>query len=175
MTTAFAKTLKILDDLGCQLIDFDPPGIEGMPELCSTIIRSEGAAYHERYREQEHLYGPSFRERILMGREIRAVAYVEARRQQLELQQKWLKLQNRFDFLVAPTGAAVAPAHGVSTIEIGGKHFPFRELLGRFTRPFNLLGWPALSIPNGVDAAGLPTGVQIAGLAHSENRLLLLG
>lgn len=175
VTTAFEKTLKILDDLGCQLIDFDPPGIEGMPELCSTIIRSEGAAYHERYREQEHLYGPSFRERILMGREIRAVAYVEARRQQLELQQKWLKLQNRFDFLVAPTGAAVAPAHGVSTIEIGGKHFPFRELLGRFTRPFNLLGWPALSIPNGVDAAGLPTGVQIAGPAHSENRLLLLG
>ncbi len=58
---------------------------------------------------------------------------------------------------------------------MGGHWFPFRLLLSRFTRPFNLLGWPALTIPNGVTEEGLPTGVQIVGPPDGETRLLILG
>jgi aspartyl-tRNA(Asn)/glutamyl-tRNA(Gln) amidotransferase subunit A len=175
VAVAFENTLQLLRDLGCQLIDFETPGIETMPELVTLIIQVEGSAYHERYRKREHLYGSSFRERILPGREIKALAYLAARRQQLELQQNWLKLNSRFDVLVMPSGPAVAPPHDTGTIEISGEHFPFRDLLGRFTRPFSLLGWPALTVPNGINAEGLPTGVQIAGPPDSEARLLILG
>lgn len=69
----------------------------------------------------------------------------------------------------------MAPAHGQTTIEIAGEAFPFRHTLSRFTRPFNLLGWPALTLPNGISDEGLPTGVQIAGPPDSEERLLILG
>jgi aspartyl-tRNA(Asn)/glutamyl-tRNA(Gln) amidotransferase subunit A len=86
-----------------------------------------------------------------------------------------LDLSRGFEVLVTPSVPAVAPPHGVSTVEIQGSLIPFREALSRFTRPFNFLGWPALSLPNGINDEGLPTGLQIAGPPDSERRLLLLG
>jgi aspartyl-tRNA(Asn)/glutamyl-tRNA(Gln) amidotransferase subunit A len=175
VSTAFQHTLKLLRDLGCRMIDFNPRGIEEGPELCTHIIQAEGSTYHERYRERENLYGSGFRERILPGREMKALTYVMARRRQAELQEEWLKLAREFDVLVVPSGPALAPLHGQSTIEIGGNAFPFRSALGRFARPFNVLGWPALTLPNGISDEGLPTGVQIVGPPDSEERLLILG
>ncbi len=175
MASAFENTLKLLRDFGCQLIDFDPPGIEAMYDLTIPIIQAEGSAYHERYREREQLYGSNFRERILPGRELKALKYLTARRLQLELQQDWLEVANQFDVLVVPSGPAVAPPHGATTIEIGGERLPFRAVLSRFTRPFSLLGWPALTVPNAITTEGLPTGVQIVGPPDSELRLFILG
>jgi aspartyl-tRNA(Asn)/glutamyl-tRNA(Gln) amidotransferase subunit A len=175
VSVAFKKTLTLLSDFGCQLIDFDPPAIETMPELVLTIVRSEAAAYHERYRGREHLYGPSFRNRIYVGREIKAVDYLKALRKQSELQQRWLKLFQRLDLVVTPSGPAIAPPHGTISIDVGSENLSFRDLSSRFTNPFNLLGWPALSMPNSVGMDGLPTGIQIAGPPYHENQLLLLG
>jgi aspartyl-tRNA(Asn)/glutamyl-tRNA(Gln) amidotransferase subunit A len=175
VSTAFQHTLELLRELGCRMIDFNPRGVEESPELCTHIIQAEGSAYHERYRERENLYGAGFRERILPGRELKAVTYLMARRRQAELQEEWLKLARGLDVLIVPSGPALAPLHGQSTIEIGGKTLPFRSALGRFSRPFNLLGWPALTLPNGISDEGLPTGVQIAGPPDSEERLLILG
>lgn len=175
VSAAFERTLKRLGDLGCQMIDFTPGGVEEIPELCIQIMQAEGSTFHERYRDRENLYGSGFRERILPGRDLKALTYLKARRRQLEIQEEWLKLASGFDVLVLPSGPALAPAHGQTTIEIAGEAFPFRHTLSRFTRPFNLLGWPALTLPNGISDEGLPTGVQIAGPPDSEERLLILG
>ncbi len=158
VSAAFQHTLKLLRELGCQLIDFTPRGVEESPELCTHIIQAEGSTYHERYRNRENLYGAGFRERVLPGRELKALTYLKARQRQAELQGEWLKLARGFDVVVVPSGPALAPLHGQSTIAIGGKCFPFRSALGRFTRPFNLLGWPALTLPNGISDEGLTDG-----------------
>jgi aspartyl-tRNA(Asn)/glutamyl-tRNA(Gln) amidotransferase subunit A len=42
----------------------------------------------------------------------------------------------------------------------------------RNTRPFNVLGLPALSVPCGFTAAGLPIGLQIVGKAFDEAGIL---
>ena len=172
---AFEGTLRTLRDLGCQLIDFDPPGITEIIGLTLVIMQAEGSAYHERYRQVDHLYGDNFRERIFPGRELKALTYLQARERQRELQQEWLNLSRGFEVLVAPGTPAVAPPHGVGTVEIQGSLIPFREALSRLTRPFNFLGWPALCLPNGTNEEGLPTGVQIAGPPDSEWQLLRLG
>ena len=175
VASSFKNTLKVLGDLGCQVVDFDPVGIEAMYEQTRIIIQAEGSAYHERYRNREELYGSNFRERIFFGREIKALTYIDALQRQLELQQQWLELVKRFDALVMPSVPVEAPIHGVTTIQIGGSQFQYRVLLSRFTRPFNLLGWPDLTVPNGLTSEGLPTGVKIAGPPDSERRLLALG
>ncbi len=172
---AFEATLKVLQDLGCQLMDFDPPGIGEMPDLTMVITQAEGSAYHERYRHRDYLYHTAFRDRVFPGREMKAMDYLAARRRQLELQEEWEKAAFGLDALVMPSGPAVAPPHGADKLEIQGQFFPIRALLSRFTRPASLLGWPALSLPNGMSKEGLPTGVQLVGPPDSEERLLILG
>jgi aspartyl-tRNA(Asn)/glutamyl-tRNA(Gln) amidotransferase subunit A len=175
VSAALESTLKVLGNLGCQLMDFDPPGVEGMADLTMTITQAEGSAYHERHRNRDHLYHTAFRERVFPGREMKAMNYLAARRRQLELQREWERATLGFDVLVMPSGPAVAPPHGVEKMEIQGQSYPIRALLSRFTRPASLLGWPALTLPNGMSEEGLPTGIQLVGPPDSEERLLILG
>jgi Asp-tRNA(Asn)/Glu-tRNA(Gln) amidotransferase A subunit family amidase len=41
-----------------------------------------------------------------------------------------------------------------------------------FTFPYNCTGQPAISLPLGVDGAGLPIGVQLVGPPHGEAVIL---
>jgi aspartyl-tRNA(Asn)/glutamyl-tRNA(Gln) amidotransferase subunit A len=57
-----------------------------------------------------------------------------------------------FDVVASPTVPHATPAAGGEAV----------DACTRFTRPFNALGWPAISIPCGVDGRGLPVGLQLA-------------
>ena len=47
-------------------------------------------------------------------------------------------------------------------------------LLLRNTRPFNMYGFPTISIPCGMTGSGLPIGLQISAAPWQEQRLLTL-
>ena len=69
--------------------------------------------------------------------------------------------------LLTPTMAILpGPVGGVGP-ELGVRH-------SVFTRPFNITGQPAISLPLHRTSAGLPVGVQLAGPPGSEARLLSL-
>ncbi len=40
--------------------------------------------------------------------------------------------------------------------------------------PWNVLGWPGISVPAGQTTEGLPIGAQLLGPANTEGRLLTL-
>ncbi len=45
---------------------------------------------------------------------------------------------------------------------------------GAWAMPWNLIGQPAVSIPAGLDTAGMPIAVQLCGRANDESTLLRL-
>jgi aspartyl-tRNA(Asn)/glutamyl-tRNA(Gln) amidotransferase subunit A len=59
-------------------------------------------------------------------------------------------------------------------VEVGGKRLGVWETLIRFTAPWNLLGFPAISLPSGFTESGLPLGLQLVGLPGHEEALLAL-
>lgn len=73
---------------------------------------------------------------------------------------------DEFDVLVTPTTAAPASVHG---------EYLSRYVSGlgsAFTRPVNVTGQPAMSVPLGWPADGLPRGVQLVG-RYGDDQLLV--
>jgi aspartyl-tRNA(Asn)/glutamyl-tRNA(Gln) amidotransferase subunit A len=66
------------------------------------------------------------------------------------------------DVIVTPTSPLTAPAIAeFSGDRNGSADFVARNI--RNTSPFNVYGWPTISVPCGFTAAGLPIGLQISG------------
>ena len=70
---------------------------------------------------------------------------------------------------------AAAPRIGQTEITLDGVTHDTRMLTTRLVRGFNVLGFPALSIPCGASPDGLPIGLQLAARPFEENLLLMLG
>jgi aspartyl-tRNA(Asn)/glutamyl-tRNA(Gln) amidotransferase subunit A len=77
------------------------------------------------------------------------------------------------DLLVTPTTPMPAPS--IAELKADLDNLRHRELLLlRNTRPFNVWGLPALSLPCGFTQDGLPIGLQIAGPPWGEAGVLRL-
>ena len=77
------------------------------------------------------------------------------------------------DVLVTPTMPVPAPA--IAELKQNPDLLRPRELLLlRNTRPVNLWGLPAISVPCGFTSTGLPIGLQIIGPHWREDRVLQL-
>jgi aspartyl-tRNA(Asn)/glutamyl-tRNA(Gln) amidotransferase subunit A len=80
----------------------------------------------------------------------------------------------RVDALVTPTVPIPAPRLGQTTVDIGQETVDIMSTLSRLTRPANLTGFPAISVPCGFTRGGLPIGVQLIGRPFAEATILQL-
>jgi Asp-tRNA(Asn)/Glu-tRNA(Gln) amidotransferase A subunit family amidase len=55
-------------------------------------------------------------------------------------------------------------------VRLGGPDKTTR--MNALTKPFNALGWPALSLPAGLDRDRLPMGLQVVGLPGNDDVVL---
>ena len=106
-------------------------------------------------------------------RDISAAEYIQRRR---ELDQERRRARDFFadvDLLITP--AAPIPAPAIADLKKNPEALRPAELrLLRNTRPFNVWGLPALSVPCGFTKSGLPIGLQIAGPHWREDLVLRL-
>ncbi|MGN6378282.1 MAG: amidase [Gaiellales bacterium] len=74
------------------------------------------------------------------------------------------------DLIVTPTEAFTPPAVGTLRVPFAGK--PDEDVtvaMCGLTEIYNVLGWPAISVPCGRDDAGMPVGAQLAALPWQES------
>jgi aspartyl-tRNA(Asn)/glutamyl-tRNA(Gln) amidotransferase subunit A len=79
------------------------------------------------------------------------------------------------DALLLPTTPIPAPRTDEREATVDGVCEDVRAWLTRCTRPINLTGHPALSLPCGLTSDGLPVGLQLVGRHFDEATLLRLG
>ncbi|MEU6988575.1 amidase [Streptomyces sp. NPDC046324] len=132
-----------------------------MWEAFSAIQTSEAFATHaDRVRDRPELFDAEVLARLHSAAETPGWLYIRAQHAREAARVFMSGLLERFDLLASPTVGITAPLLGQREVTVNGSPHSVRSTLLALTSPWNLLGFPALTIPAGyVDQ--LPAGVQL--------------
>jgi Asp-tRNA(Asn)/Glu-tRNA(Gln) amidotransferase A subunit family amidase len=137
-----------------------------------TVARTESYAIHRRWVEASpERYQASTLARIQTGATTPAPDYIARLHELQMIRRRADQVFADVDLIVMPTTPIPAPSF--AELEAAPETLRPRELmLLRNTRPFNILGTPAISIPCGATRAGLPIGFQITGPIGADAAVL---
>lgn len=192
---AFELQVNRLRALGYSVEGVDFPFIEQLlptyyvlttAESSSNLSRFDGVKFGHRTanptdlmelykKSREEGFGQEVQRRIMLGTFVLSADYYDAyytKAQKVRrlIQDHTMAILASFDFIISPTTSSTAYRIGEKTLD------PIQMYLGDlFTVQANVTGIPALSIPMGLDSAGLPMGFQLMTSPFQEDKMLTLG
>jgi aspartyl-tRNA(Asn)/glutamyl-tRNA(Gln) amidotransferase subunit A len=137
-----------------------------------TLANAEAYAYHESFlASSPELYQPATLARIRSGAKISASDALRVSRDLQASRDAIKKTFDEVDVLLTPTVPIPPPA--IAELREHPDDLRRQELIMlRNTRPFNVWGIPAISVPCGFTRGGLPVGLQLAAAPWRGNVLL---
>ena len=170
---AVAQALRALGRLGVEQREVELPDVALTFAVGRAVQRPEASAYHQKtLRATPELYEDETRRDLELGALYLATDYLQGQRVRAQLRERWLATLREVDVLITPTVPVTAPP---APAEGSGGSGVVKGTLLRNTYPFNLAGFPALSVPCGFTSAGLPIGLQIVGRPHEDLTVLRVG
>jgi aspartyl-tRNA(Asn)/glutamyl-tRNA(Gln) amidotransferase subunit A len=171
--SAMNTALRTLERLGARLVDIDLPSVTAHRGVWLQIASPEVYSYHEPYlKKHAEQYGADILGRIEAGRVLLSIDYIRAQRIRTLMKRECKSVFERVDVIVTPTTPIPAPRIDEVDKPWGDGPEKAATALARFTRFFNIVGLPAISIPCGFTPGGLPLGMQIAGKPFDEAMVL---
>ncbi|AZQ75127.1 amidase [Streptomyces luteoverticillatus] len=166
-----------LADLGARLVDVEIPMADHIQGTQWGLMVPEASSVHEEtLRTSLELYTPDVRLLLEAGEHVLAGDYLRAQRARALMRQEWARLFAEVDVVAAPTVPMVAArADQPAVAWPDGTIETVSDAYVRLSAPANITGAPALSLPVGVDGAGLPIGMQLIGRPFGEATVLDVG
>ena len=134
---------------------------------CGSLISitERAAAYEEWARTRLGDFGERMRSRLMLGAFVSGVDYVQALRRRRELRAELQQAMKGLDAVLTAT----QPAEAAKIDAV-----PKWDLFERpgFMMPFNVAGYPAISVCAGFGEGGLPVAIQLVGKPFQEPILL---
>jgi len=124
---------------------------EPLPRLADAVTADPSA------------FGPDVVEDVTRGLALTALDYLRALDRLEARRRRALSALAAVDLVACPTVPVPAPP-------LDGADAT--RTLNRNSKPFNGLGWPAITLPCGLDGDGLPVGLQLAGAPGEDWRLI---
>jgi len=156
--------LAVLREQGAVMSDITLSPLQDYHACGFLILIVEAYAVHEPWLQSRFYdYGESFRDRIGLAALVSGAEYLHAIRMRRDL--------------CLEMAAAMADVDVVVTAAQPGEALPIKEVpkwssfKPNFTIPFNVTGYPALSVCTGFGAGGLPVSMQIAAKPFCEPTL----
>lgn len=192
ISAAWEKGAKLLKDAGAQIVDISLPHTQyALPtyyviapaEASSNLARYDGVRYglrvspasgnlQEMYEKtRAEGFGPEVKRRILIGTYVLSAGYYDAYYKKAQ-RVRWL-IADDFNKAFEKVDAILTPTAPSAAFAAGAKFDPVTMYLNDvFTVPTSLAGLPAISLPAGLNKAGLPLGLQIIGKSFDEVTVL---
>lgn len=164
-----AESCEILRGLGAEVAEVTLPSLAEFNAAGWVALMGEAWAVHEEWmRTRPQLYGEFLRGRLALGGLLSAGDYIQAQRRRRSLAARSEAAMAGFDLLIT----ASAPGEAPRIADVS--KWASLEKPG-FTIPFNLLGWPAMSVCTGFGEKGLPVAAQIIGRPWQDGLVLAAG
>ena len=134
---------------------------------CGSLISivERAAAYEEWARTRLPDFGERMRSRLMLGAFVSGVDYLQAVRRRRELRAELQAAMSHLDVVLT----AVLPGEAPKIGDVP-KWDVFQQ--PSFMMPFNVAGYPAMSVCSGFGAAGLPLAIQLVGKPFQEATVL---
>ncbi|MBP3602667.1 MAG: Asp-tRNA(Asn)/Glu-tRNA(Gln) amidotransferase subunit GatA [Lachnospiraceae bacterium] len=189
---AVLKAAEVLKEKGAIVEEFDLSLVEyaiptyytiAAAEASSNLERFDGIKYGYRTEDYKGLhnmykksrsegFGAEVKRRIMLGSFVLSSGYydayyLKALRVKALIKKAFDEAFKKYDVILGPVAPTTAPKLGESLSD------PLKMYLGDiYTISANLAGLPGLSIPCGIDSAGLPIGLQLIGDCFKEKNLI---
>ena len=161
--------LDVYNQLGAEIRDVTLSPMIEYHAAGTVIITAEAYAVHEPWlKTRFNDYGELFRDRIALGAFISAAEYVQTIRRRRILCLELKAAMADLDILVSASQPGEAPRID-SVPKWGNLEKP------SLTMPFNLTGFPAMSVCTGFGAGGLPVHMQLIAKPFAEPTLFRAG
>ena len=172
---ALTASLEVLRSLGAEAVPVKLPHLKDWYCFADSISKCEGASIHARWlRERPQDYSGHVRTRLEAGLVLPATRYLEALSARGRHVAEFLAtVMAGIDVLHCP--AIPIPIPTIAETDLEGTGEAVLAQVGRitaFTRPFNFLGIPTISVPCGFTRNGLPVAFQVAGKPFAEPLVL---
>lgn len=190
----FNEAVELLRGAGANVVEVSCPNFEYAmdayylimsAEASSNLARYDGVRYGLRVEPSEGPvtmermmaatrgagFGGEVKRRIILGTHALSSGYVDA--YYLSAQRVRTLVQRDFAAAFGQVDVLVSPTVPTSAFKIGEK---IEDIMAMYlndiaTIPANMAGVPAISLPTGLDDAGLPVAMQVLAPAHEDNRL----
>jgi aspartyl-tRNA(Asn)/glutamyl-tRNA(Gln) amidotransferase subunit A len=165
----FLRSLDVLKKFATVEMDVKLPDFPYGP-VVGTIVDAEGASAFRELIESgrvQELASPTGRVGGYAASLVTAVDYLHAMRLRAPMRRAWKEMFSKYNLLVAPSRGTVSyPIN--KTFDQAYPNISTSSPIGAC----NLVGVPAISVPNGFGQNNLPTGLQIIGPTWSESLLI---
>ena len=183
---AMLQAAKVLEEKGAIVEEFDLSLVDYAIPAYYTIAAAEASSNLERFdrtadyeglhpmykKTRSEGFGEEVKRRIMLGSFVLSSGYydayyLKALKVKALIKKAFDDAFAEYDVILGPAAPTTAPKLGESLAD------PLKMYLGDiYTIAVNLAGLPGISVPCGLDSAGLPIGLQLIGDCFQEKKLL---
>ncbi len=169
----FDDSMKQLETLGADVQEVDFPEFNDAAAISTTMLMAEATACFRDLLASDgsRMYEP-VRLRLEAGLFISAADYLRAQQGRAVFDHAARRLLDDVDLLAGPTEPVTAPPLLQQQVLAGEVEIGTVAALTQYTRPYNITGFPAISVPCGISVDGMPIGLQLAGRPFDEETVL---
>ncbi len=172
---AARRAVTALERLGAISVPVELPGMKYIGTVRMAAMADAIVTHEPFLRASRDDYGPDVLYRTLGGQFVLGHHYSKALKAQRLIQEEYARVFQEVDFIVTPTTPLAAPRIDAPCVDHNGTKYRVRGagsgLVSRNTSPFNATGHPAITVPCGLNSAGLPIGLQFIVAGFREELL----
>jgi amidase len=167
---AFTEAMQVFAGLGATLRETKFPAYKKLVSQWIGMCSVETANAHKAtYPARKAEYGPDLAALIEQGRATTGMEIADIVLERAAFSRRLADMFAHVDALLIPTMPVPVPS--LNQMQAYGEDPGVLLGILRFTAPFNFSGSPTITLPNGIDTAGLPLSMQIVGPHLSEAML----